>query len=71
MTQDQPLYLRLYTDEALYEAARIIGYAGITPFAFWDAAKPLWERIGKQRVQTAVYDLTRADRREQAIPAMS
>jgi hypothetical protein len=62
--------MRLYFERPLYEAARIIGYAGIEPFAFWDRAKELGlvEEIGKQKLLNAVYDLTRADRRETSPP---
>jgi hypothetical protein len=64
------LTMRLYRERALYEAARIIGYAGVEPFAFWDKAKELGltEKIGKQKLLMAVYDLTRADRREASPP---
>jgi hypothetical protein len=77
------LTMRLYRERALSEAARIIGYGGVEPFAFWDQAKALKIEvdgkmvpfIGDQRpsrtkheVLMAVYDLTRADRREQSEP---
>ena len=33
--------LRLYRERALYEATRIVGYAGVEPPAFWEQAKRL------------------------------
>jgi hypothetical protein len=62
----QPLYLRLYFQPVLYEAARIIGYDGCAPFDFWDAAKKLG--IPQQKLFDAVYELTRTDRREASPP---
>lgn len=51
MHREPPLWQRLYQDEVYYETARIIGYEGIAPFDFWDAAKPLTEKHGKDRVE--------------------
>jgi hypothetical protein len=77
------LISRLYRERALSEAARIIGYGGVEPFAFWDQAKALKIEVDgkavpflgderpsrtKQEVLNAVYDLTRADRREASPP---
>jgi hypothetical protein len=77
------LISRLYRERALSEAARIIGYGGVEPFAFWDQAKALKIEVDgktvpfigderpsrtKQEVLMAVYDLTRADRREASPP---
>jgi hypothetical protein len=62
----EPLYYRLYFRPAYHEAARIIGYAGCSPFEFWDAAKKLG--IPQEQLQDAVYDLTRTDRREASPP---
>src|SRR5262249_23086385 len=74
---------RLYWERPLYEAARIIGYGGVEPFAFWDQAKALKIEVDgnmvpligderpsrtKQEVLMAVYDLTRADKREGSPP---
>jgi hypothetical protein len=64
----KPLWEKLYFDEVYAEAARIIGYAGIDSFAFWDAARGLADKHGQQKVMNAVYDLTRADRREASPP---
>jgi hypothetical protein len=65
-----PLYLsgsellrRLYHDQAYVETARLIGYAGIEMSAFWDKAKALG--IPNNKLLSAVYDLTRHDKREE------
>jgi hypothetical protein len=65
MSKDS-LALRLYFQRHLGEAARIIGYAGCDPAAFWGAAKQL--DIPRQKLQDAVYELTRADKREGSPP---
>jgi hypothetical protein len=75
-----PLHTRLYFRRPLYEAARVIGYEGIEPFAFWDAARiggiikdlakqsGITEEKAKHELLMAVYDLTRPDRREASPP---
>jgi hypothetical protein len=68
MHKEPPLWQRLYQGEVSYETARIIGYDGVAPFDFWDAAKPLAEKHGKGRVESAVFRLTRYDRREASPP---
>jgi len=62
--------MRLYRERALYETVRIIGYGGIEPFAFWDRVKELGldKEIDKQKLLNAVYDVTRADKREASPP---
>ncbi len=62
------LWRKMFFQEVYTETARIIGYAGIEPFAFWDAAKALNEKHGRQNVQNAVHELTRYDRREASPP---
>jgi hypothetical protein len=62
------LWQKLYFAEVYAETARIIGYAGTEPLAFWEAARGLADKHGKQKVLNAVYDLTRADRREASPP---
>jgi hypothetical protein len=54
---------KLYANPVYAAAARIIGYGGCSPFEFWDAAK-LLPIYNQPRFMTAVYDLTRTDRRE-------
>src|SRR5438128_2746707 len=63
----KPLWQQLYFDE-VYTEARIIGYAGITPFGFQDAAKALADKHGQQKGMNAAHDLTRTDRREASPP---
>jgi hypothetical protein len=65
-----PLYEKLYFQPVYPEVVRLIGYAGITPFAFWDAAKEkrLVEQYGKEKVMFAVCELTQYDLREQSDP---
>jgi hypothetical protein len=58
---------KLYTNPVYTAAARIIGYHGCSPFEFWDAAKRL-PCYDQSRFQTAMLDLTRADRREASPP---
>jgi hypothetical protein len=58
--------MRLYYERPLYEAARLIGYAGCEPSAFWEQAKQL--DISQEKLLNAVYHLTRADRREAPMP---
>jgi hypothetical protein len=62
--------MRLYRERALYESVRIIGYGGIEPFAFWNKVKELGldKEIDKQKLLNAVYDVTRADKREASPP---
>jgi hypothetical protein len=60
------LLQRLYFDRAYTETARIIGYGGVEMSAFWEQAKALGVPQGK--LLNAVYDLTRADRREEKPP---
>jgi hypothetical protein len=62
----QPLHIRLYTEPALYEAARIIGYGGTELTAFWTAAKKF--DVPQDELLNALYDLTRADKREENPP---
>ena len=54
-------------DGSHLHAARIIGYAGCTPFAFWDAAK-LLPNYDQRRFDAAMRDLTRYDKREGSNP---
>ncbi|MCI0457977.1 MAG: hypothetical protein L0Z62_13515 [Gemmataceae bacterium] len=65
-TRNQLLY-RLYFDRAHTETARIIGYGGCGPFEFWAKAKTLPCSI-EGKFRTAMYDLTRTDRREASPP---
>jgi hypothetical protein len=62
----QPLHIRLYTEPALYKAARIIGYDGVTMSDFWAQAKKL--DVPQDQILPAVYDLTRGDKREEKPP---
>jgi hypothetical protein len=62
----QPLHIRLYIEPALYEAARIIGYGGVTMSDFWAQAKKL--DVPQDQILPGVYDLTRADKREEKPP---
>jgi hypothetical protein len=57
---------RLHFDRAYTEAARIIGYGGIEMSAFWKQAKTLG--IPHNKLLSAVYDLTRTDKREEKPP---
>ncbi len=68
--RERPLWDLLFFEPAFYEAARIIGYAGIEPFAFWDKAKELGliEQLGKAQLQQAVEKLTLWNKREQSPP---
>jgi hypothetical protein len=56
------LLRRLYFNNAYTQVARIIGYGGCEPMAFWDQVKKLGNHQSK--LLSATYDLTRADRRE-------
>jgi hypothetical protein len=58
---------RLYFDSVYTEAARIIGYGGCGPFEFWDRAKQSPD-YKQGKFQSAMFDLTRADRREASPP---
>ena len=58
------IYVR---DSAHLHAARIIGYAGCTPFAFWDAAK-LLPHYDQRKFNDAMLDLTRYHKREGSDP---
>jgi hypothetical protein len=60
------LMLRIGFQPAYYEAARIIGYSGCLMSDFWEKAKQL--DIPQDKLLPAVYDLTRADKREQHPP---
>ena len=58
------LWRLIYMGDGVHlHTARIIGYAGCTPFAFWDAAKllPIYDQ---RKFQVAMEDLTRFVRRE-------
>lgn len=57
---------QLYFKPQYVEAIRILGYEGAEPFTFWDAAKKTGVDVGKMR--TALFDITRADRREASPP---
>jgi hypothetical protein len=57
------LLQRLYFDRTYTETACLIGYQGIDMSAFWEQAKAFGIPQGK--LLTAVYDLTRGDRREE------
>ena len=59
--------MRLYSEPALFESARIIGYNGVGMAEFWKKAKKL--NLPQHNALMAVYDLTRADRRAEE-PAM-
>jgi hypothetical protein len=61
-----PLMLRLAFQPVYYESARIIGYSGCLMSDFWERADKLG--IPKDKLLTAVYDLTRYDKREQKPP---
>ena len=67
MAKEMSLLEKLYFREEYWQAARIIGYAGIEPFGFWDAAKKL-ACYNQAKFQRAMYDLTRYDRREASPP---
>jgi hypothetical protein len=60
------LLRRLYHDKAYVEMARIVGYGGCPLAEFWEKAKPL--SITQGRLLSAVYDLTRPDKREGPSP---
>ena len=53
-----PIAVRLYFERPLYEAARLIGYARVELFAFWDQSKQL--DLPKEKLLNAVYDLAGA-----------
>src|SRR5262245_12976409 len=57
MSKEQPLYLRLYQDQCFSEVARTIGYKGLQYLYLDERMQPLYERFGKERVQSAVYHL--------------
>lgn len=61
------LATRIYTDPVYTAAARLIGYGGCSPFEFFDAAKllPIYD---ERKFRTAMFDLTRTDRREASPP---
>src|SRR4051794_41096580 len=67
MRKEMSLLEKLYFREEYWQAARIIGYGGCSPFEFWDAAK-LLPNYHQGKFQTAMYDLTRADKREASPP---
>jgi len=54
-------------DGSHLHAARIIGYAGCTPFAFWDAAK-LLPTYDKRKFEDAMCDLTSYHKRNGSDP---
>lgn len=58
--------MRLHFELALTETARIIGYDGISMTDFWKKAKRL--DLPQHDILMAVYDLTRADKREGVEP---
>ena len=58
------IYVR---DSAHLHAARIIGYAGCSPFEFWDAAK-LLPHYDQRKYQHAMEDLTIFSKREGTPP---
>jgi hypothetical protein len=65
LTNNQ-LLQRIYVDRAYTEVARLIGYEGVEMSAFWAEAKKLG--IPQAKLLSAVYDLTRSDRREERPP---
>ena len=54
-------------DRVHLHAARLIGYAGCTPFAFWDASK-LLPNYDQRKFDEAMRDLTRGNLRESSDP---
>jgi hypothetical protein len=65
-TMKAPLYSRLYFQPAMYEAARIIDYAGISAPEFWKKAQSLG--IAQEKLQAAVEELTNPEPRQQEPP---
>ena len=54
-------------DRVHLHAARIIGYAGVSPFQFWDAAK-LLPNYDQRKFQVAMEDLTSYHKRSGSDP---
>lgn len=65
---EKPLHDKIYleSDGVYMDAIRIIGYAGTTPIAFYDAAKKL-KNYEQYRYERAVADLTVYARRQPPI----
>jgi hypothetical protein len=61
MSKDQPLWHRLYFDAAYAEVARLIGYAGFQYRELADKLEPLYQRFGKAKVESVVYQLASFD----------
>src|SRR5689334_6002413 len=67
MSKELSLLDKLYFREEYWQVTRIIGYAGCTPSDFWDAAKKL-PRFAQHKFESALYELTRWDKREASPP---
>ncbi|MCI0464225.1 MAG: hypothetical protein L0Z62_45405 [Gemmataceae bacterium] len=57
MSQDLPLWHKLYFDPVYTEVARVIGYAGCCYRDLYGRLEPLYQRFGKEPVEAAVYGL--------------
>lgn len=61
MAKEQPLYLRLYREEPLYELARLVGYQGLPMPEAQEKIKPLIGKHGKQTMADAAERIVRID----------
>jgi hypothetical protein len=62
MRKEEPLAIRLYFQEPLYELARIVGYATLPVPEVQEKARPLLEKYGKDRMAGAAAELVDIDR---------
>lgn len=58
MSKEVPFWWKLYFDDAFREVAILVGYQGLTYREFQAKLEPLYERLGKVRVESAAWHVT-------------